>query len=72
LLLALAGKNALPAGSTVTFANMHTKEGSLDAAVAAAAAAGSAEAVSGLSMSHIRLDPLQRAQLARLDLQAVK
>jgi hypothetical protein len=56
-LLAVAGYSALPAGSSVTFANSHTAEASLYPAVAAA---GGLQLLAGLSVQHVRLDPLSR------------
>jgi hypothetical protein len=65
-----AGASALPAGSSVIFANIHTAEASLQPALAAA---GGPEVLAGLAVSHVRLDPLSRCSWqGKLQLENVK
>ncbi|WIA34666.1 hypothetical protein OEZ86_012981 [Tetradesmus obliquus] len=70
LLAALGtGSSALPAGSSVTFANSHAPEASLHPAIAAA---GGPQVLAGLTVQHVRLDPLSRGSwLGKLQLDGV-
>ncbi|WIA14491.1 hypothetical protein OEZ85_003013 [Tetradesmus obliquus] len=70
LLAALGtGSSALPAGSSVTFGNSHAPEASLHPAIAAA---GGPQVLAGLTVQHVRLDPLSRGSwLGKLQLDGV-
>jgi hypothetical protein len=65
-----AGSSALPAGSSVTFANSHAAEASLTPALVAA---GGPDVMAGLTVAHVRLDPLSRGSWqGKLQLEDVK
>jgi hypothetical protein len=64
------GSSALPAGSSVTFANSAPAEASLGPALAAAGGPG---VMAGLTVAHVRLDPLSRGSWqGKLHLEDVK